>query len=71
LKYLVTITCALLLAGCASQQAASTDDGGAKEYRTGSNIPSRNRDGVHTMSPEEMERARNAAIGNTGKKPTP
>ena len=71
LKYLVTFAAALVLGACAAQPETSTDDSGAKEYRTGSNIPSRHREGVPTMSPEDMERARDAARGNTGKRPTP
>ncbi len=66
---LLIVSAALAVAACATDPATAADAGGDKEFRTGSNIPARTREGVQTMSPEAMERARNAAIGNTGKKP--
>ncbi|MEO5695005.1 MAG: hypothetical protein ABIQ72_17860 [Usitatibacter sp.] len=66
---LIIVSAALAVAACAADPATTADASGDKEYRTGSNIPARTREGVQTMSPDDMERARNAAIGNTGRKP--
>ena len=63
---LVASACALLSA-CATDPATSADADGDKTYRTGSNIPARQREGVIVMSPEEVERQRAAASGNMGK----
>ena len=68
MKSILVIACAgLLAAACATDPATSADAGGEKEYRTGSNIPARSREGVQTMTPEEMERARNSGAANTGR----
>jgi hypothetical protein len=65
LKHFATLSAALLLAACATEPASSTEPAPEKVYRTGSNLPSR--DGAVTMSPEEVERARNAATANMGR----
>jgi uncharacterized lipoprotein YajG len=67
LKHFATLSAALLLAACATEPASSTEPAPEKVYRTGSNIPARDAGGVTTMSPEDMERARNAASGNLGR----
>ncbi len=72
MKRVFAIVFAGLVAGaCATDPTTSADTAGDKEYRTGSNIPARTREGVKTMSPEDVERARNAAVGYTGRRPTP
>lgn len=65
----ILVSAALAVGACATDPATSAEPGGEKEYRTGSNIPTRGRENVRVMSPEEMERARNAAVGNMGRKP--
>jgi hypothetical protein len=69
LKYFATLSAALILGACATEPSSSADSAPAPEkvYRTGSNIPARDGSGTVTMSPEEVERARNAAIGNLGR----
>jgi hypothetical protein len=66
LKHLATLSAALLLGACATEPTSSTEPAPEKVYRTGSNIPARD-NGAVTMSPEDVERARNAAVGNMGR----
>ena len=66
LKHFAILSAALLLGACATEPTSSTEPAPEKVYRTGSNIPSRDSGGV-TMSPEEVERARNAATANMGR----
>ena len=65
-KLLLCMSACALLGACATDPASSesTVD---KEYRTGSNIPARAREGVIVVSPEEFERRRDAATANTGR----
>ena len=59
-----------LLAGCASpDMTASGEPEPDKVYRTGSNIPERDRQGVRTMSAEEIEHMRSATSGTLIKDP--
>ena len=67
MKSITALACALLAAGCALDPTTASAPAGEKEYRTGSNIPARTREGVQTASPEDVERARAAAIGNMGR----
>ena len=67
-KLLLCIGSGLLLGACASEPVTTTDADG-KEYRTGSNIPVRDRMGVVTVSPEAVERQRDESTGNVGKRP--
>ncbi len=57
-----------MLAACATGPAQSADATGDKEYRTGSNIPTRSREGVIVVSPEDFERQRSAASASTIKR---
>ena len=66
-KLLLCMSACALLGACATDSASSTESTGDKEYRTGSNIPARTREGVLVISPEEFERRRDAATGNTGR----
>jgi hypothetical protein len=59
----------LLVGGCAVDPASSDGPMTDKEYRTGSNIPERDRAGVVTVSPESIERQRDQSTGNVGKRP--
>jgi hypothetical protein len=69
MKKLALCACAVLLAACATEPTSSADASTDKEYRTGSNIPMRERDGVYTVSPEALERQRDESTGNVGKRP--
>ena len=66
LKQFALLSAVLVLGACATEPASSTEPAPEKVYRTGSNIPARDAGGV-TMSPEDVERARNAASGNLGR----
>ena len=68
-RVLVLATASALMAGCALDPKTAADTGEEKEYRTGSNIPARQRAGVHSVNPEDVERQRAQAAGNIGKKP--
>ena len=68
-KVLVLAAASALLAGCALDPKTSAEAAEEKEYRTGSNIPARQRAGVHTVDPADIERQRAQAAGNIGKKP--
>ena len=65
MKTLFACAAAAFLAGCAVDPASSGEPVTDKEYRTGSNLPARTREGVHTVSPEEFERARSTAGAST------
>lgn len=70
MKKVVLCACAALVLGaCATDPALTADSGTDKEYRTGSNIPARERSGVRTVSPEEIERQRDQSTGNVGNRP--
>jgi hypothetical protein len=68
-KLFLAIAPAILLAACAVDQAAttSTEPAADKVYRTGSNIPRKDGGSAQTVSPEEMERMRDAASANMGR----
>lgn len=67
-RFLLCACVALTVGACASEPTSSTDQPAEqKVYRTGSNIPSRQPEGVVTMSPEEMERQRQQSVGNLGR----
>jgi hypothetical protein len=69
MKTLLLCACAaVVLAGCATDPMTA-DSGTDKEYRTGTNIPSRDRMGVRTVSPEAIERQRDQSTGNVGHRP--
>ena len=63
------VAIALIAAGCATDPSSSTEPMTDKEYRTGSNIPERQRAGVKTVSPEEFERQR-SMTGTMVRKPS-
>jgi hypothetical protein len=65
LKHFAILSAALLVGACATGPTSSTEPVPEKVYRTGSNLPAR--DGGVTMTPEEVERARNAATANMGR----
>lgn len=67
IKLLLRVGACAILGACASDPASVADPSGDKEYRTGSNIPARTREGVSVVSPEEIERQRSAASANTGR----
>ena len=69
MKRILVLACAGLIAGCAADPASSTEPVQEREYRTGSNIPKKgdDRGTVTTMSPEEIERSRNASMANMNK----
>jgi hypothetical protein len=68
LAYLVAASA--LLAGCAApDMTAAGEPEPDKVYRTGSNIPERDRQGVRTLSPEEIERMKAATSGTLIKDP--
>jgi len=69
MKKLMLIVPAVLLAACAMDQASTSTEPTEKVYTTGSNIPRKDNGGVQTVSPEEMEQARNAGRANTGRGP--
>jgi hypothetical protein len=69
MKMLALCSCAALLAACAAEPTSSADASTDKEYRTGSNIPVREREGVYSVSPEAIERQRDQSTGNVGKRP--
>lgn len=67
-KLVLSIAPALLVAACALDQAStSTEPSSEKVYRTGSNIPRKDSGSTQTVSPEEMERMRDAASANMGR----
>ena len=67
-KLVLSIAPAILLAACAvDQTTTSTEPTADKVYRTGSNIPRKDGGNAQTMSPEEMERMRDAASANMGR----
>ncbi|HUP97217.1 MAG TPA: hypothetical protein VM073_04710 [Usitatibacter sp.] len=67
---LAALAAAAILAGCATPDTVATGEPMTdKTYRTGSNIPERERQGVTAMSAEEFERQRAANVGTTVKDP--
>ena len=72
MKKLIAATfAAAVVAGCAAPDTtASNEPMDDKVYRTGSNIPERDRQGIRSVSPEEFERARAANAGTTVKDPS-
>ncbi len=55
-KTLLCLAPSILLAACAMDQpTTSTDSGSERVYTTGSNIPRKERAGVQTLSPEQLE----------------
>ena len=66
-KLLLVASACVMLSACVTDPATSADGAEDKAYRTGSNIPARQREGVIVMSPEEVERQRAASSGNMGK----
>ncbi|MDQ3028017.1 MAG: hypothetical protein M3R58_16135 [Pseudomonadota bacterium] len=62
-KFLLCVSACAILGACATDPASSAESGEDKEYRTGSNIPARTRAGVTAVSPDEIERQRNATTG--------
>lgn len=69
-KLVAPVAIVLLAAGCATDPSSSTEPMTDKEYRTGSNIPERDRAGVRTVSPEEIERQRSMSTGTMIRKPS-
>jgi hypothetical protein len=62
---------AALLGACATPESAPTQPMVQKEYRTGTSIPTRRTDdGLRTMTPEEVTRARDTATATMMKKPS-
>jgi hypothetical protein len=59
----------LLAAGCAAPDMNAGEPTTDKVYRTGSNIPERERGGVTTVSVEEFERQRAANSGTLVRDP--
>ena len=62
MKKFASVWLALLFTGCASMSDQSTDSSEAKEYRTGSNLPVRDRSGsgnVKTVDVESIQELRN------------
>jgi hypothetical protein len=69
-KLLLALAPVVLLAACAMDPAStSTEASNDKVYRTGSNIPRKDKGDVQTMTPEEMEQMRNSSRANTGRGP--
>lgn len=66
---LLLCACAALVLGACATDPTSADSGTDKEYRTGSNIPARERGGVVTVDPATIERQRDQSTGNVGKRP--
>ena len=66
-RVLFAVAAAAILGGCAQQGVNSAEGEGyvEKEYRVGSNLPTRrtsSADGVTTISAEDLERARNSSL---------
>jgi hypothetical protein len=68
-KLFLALTPVVLLAACAMDPSTSTEASNDKVYRTGSNIPRKDKGDVQTMTPEEMEQMRNSGRANTGRGP--
>jgi hypothetical protein len=61
---------ATIAAGCASTETSTeptAERASRGDYTTGSNIPRKSRDGVTTISPEALERAKNSVPAGTGR----
>ena len=69
MKIALCVCASLLLGACAADPASSNEPMTDKEYRTGSNIPARERGGVTTVDPASIERQRDQATGNVGNRP--
>lgn len=65
MKIALCVCASLLLGACAADPASSNEPMTDKEYRTGSNIPARDR-GVTTVDPAAIERQRDQSTGNVG-----
>ena len=69
--FLAALAAAAIVSGCATPDTtANSEPAPDKVYRTGSNIPERERAGVVTMSPDEFERQRAANVGTTVRDPS-
>ncbi|HEX7560332.1 MAG TPA: hypothetical protein VF386_14115 [Usitatibacter sp.] len=74
-RVLFAVATAAIVAGCATQDANQAEGGYVeKEYRVGSNLPSRHTstaEGVTTISAEDLERARNSSLNPGAAMPPP
>ena len=69
MKKFVLCACAAFILGACASDPMTADAGTDKEYRTGSNIPARERSGVKTVDPAAIERQRDQSTGNVGNRP--
>jgi hypothetical protein len=74
-RVLFAVATAAIVAGCADQDVNQAEGGYVeKEYRVGSNLPTRHSsaaDGVTTISAEDLERARNSSLNPGTSVPPP
>ena len=68
--FLAAFAAAAILAGCTTPDTVANGEPATdKVYRTGTNLPERERMGVTGMSAEEFERQRASNVGTTLKDP--